>query len=497
LCPQGGLPDAEFNASIGDALTRAGDRCIEVSVVCLREVDAVAIRQLAPSVSVLESFELFRQVSRTKDVSKEAVRLVREYSEVNWWELVAAERSIVDSSFLLGGLGQRSETKAYVESLVVDLARYFETTIARKQFSAVICQVVDSLIIHVFYKIAHKLGITIVALSPNAWIREDGRPGFYIAHDEFMHNSRMENIYRELSARTLTYEQRERSRRYQRTVTDFDMLNAYQSVMKRPFVVPAFSPNMKRLIRYLRANSIRDKGVEYYKIDVFSKAKANALRVWRRWRSRGRLGPKTANIPPRSVFFPMQYQPEQSTLVGGVYFANQIAVIENIAKAMPLGSTLVVKEHPRGRGSRPTWQYTHLAHFPNIMFCDATSKELIRQCDAVVTITSTIGLEAMALDKPIVVLGQCYYDFAEIVYKPQSWPELAKVLRRILVDREYDLNVGRRDIADRFFLSYLEARIPVLLNKDSASEVADAVVDELRRRRLQLVKNLDARTGAG
>jgi hypothetical protein len=83
------------------------------------------------------------------------------------------------------------------------------------------------------------------------------------------------------------------------------------------------------------------------------------------------------------------------------------------------------------------------------------------------------------MDKPVVVLGNVYYDFADVVYKAQSWPELAQTLRRILVDREYEKNARRHDLIDRFFLSYLMARVPAQLAKESAQTIAEVVCAEL------------------
>lgn len=218
LCPQGGTPEAEYSASIGGALVQAGRGDVDVSIVCLRHVDADAVRHLTPSVHVLKSFEEFRRESPAEEVAAEALRLAREYPGVNWWEVVAAERSLIDSSFLVGGLGQRRESHEYVEALVVDLVRHLETIFAHGRFSAVVCPVADSLIIHIFYQVARKFGAQVLALAPSAWIREDGRPGFYIGRDEFMHNDRMEEAYCELGTRGLTDRELDRARRFQRTV---------------------------------------------------------------------------------------------------------------------------------------------------------------------------------------------------------------------------------------------------------------------------------------
>jgi len=479
LCPQGGPPQAEFDASIAGAIQAWGGGAVSVSVVCLRQVDAQAVRRLAPAVRVVDSFEDYRDRNPALDIKAEALRLAREYPAANWWSIAIAERHFVDSSFLLGGAGERPQTQDHVEALIVSMVRHFEAVFAAERVSAVMSPVADSLIIHVFYQVARRFRVRVLAMSPNAWIREDGKPGFYIGRDEFMHCDRLEDNYRRLVKRGLLDAERERVRRYKRSVTEFNIAQVYHAMMKRPFVATALSPNLKRLWAYLRENAARRPEVEYYKVDVAAKTKANLLRVWRRLRSRSMLGPATLDIPAHSVFYPMQYQPEQTTLVGGLFFANQISVIENIAKALPFGFTLIVKEHPRGRGARPAWQYRHLARFPNIRFCDANAKEIMARCCAVITITSTAGLEAMAMDKPVVALGRCYYDFADVVYKPQSWYELAEMLQRILIDGEYDENAQRSDLIDCFFLAYLLARIPALLDKESAAAVAEAVCAEL------------------
>ncbi len=478
LCPQGGQAEAEFNASIADAIRGCGGD-VSVHVASLRRVDADTIRQMAPGLRVLQSFEEFHDEDPATDVKTEALRLAREYPQSDWWSIAIAERNLVDSSFLLGGAGEHPESQDRVESLIVNMTRYFESVFSSGRFAAAVGQVADSLIIHVYYQVARRFGVRVIALSPNAWIREDGKPGFYIGRDEFVHNDRMEDLYHGLLKRELDDDEYRRVARYKLTVSEFNMIRTFQAITKRPFVVPAVSPNWKILWSYLRINAARRSEIEYYKIDVVAKTRANLLRVWRRRRSRKLLGSKSLDVPEHCVFYPMQYQPEQTTLVGGLHFANQISTIENIAKCVPFGYTLIVKEHPRGRGARPAWQYRHLARFPNIRFCDADSKAIMKSCEAVITITSTVGLEAMALDKPIVVLGNCYYDFADVVYKPKSWPELARMLRRILIDGEYEKNAQRHNQIDCFFLAYLLARRPVLLSRDSAPAVGRFICDEL------------------
>ncbi len=475
---QGGTQQPFINAALAEGIQRQSHGEFSAAVVTLRECDADVVRQLAPSVGICCSFESFIDGRGVIDLDTETARLARDYIDVNWWAVAAGERSFVDASFLVGGLGNRTESREYVERLIVNLVRFFEHIFASHEFAAAVCQEADSLVTHVFYQVARRFGVKIIGLWPPAWMREDGNTGFSFGRDEFRHSDQMERIYRELQGRELSGQERERLRRFKDSVVNFDLNRAYSN-KKKTAATPALSPNLTKIGRYLGENSKRRKDIEYYKIDVLAKAKANLLRVWRRWRSRHLLGSKSVDFSPRSVFYAMHYQPEQTTLVGGIFFANQVAVIENIAKSLPFGYSLIVKEHPLGRGARPTWQYRHLAHFPNIQFCDADPKQILKRCAAVVTISGTIGLEALAMDKPVLVLGQCQYDFVDAVYPVRSWPDLAQTLRRVLIDREYENNAGRHRTIDRFFLAYLLTQLPVPRNKESADAIAAAICAEL------------------
>ena len=47
------------------------------------------------------------------------------------------------------------------------------------------------------------------------------------------------------------------------------------------------------------------------------------------------------------LFFPLQVQPERNVDIDAPFYSNQIEVITNIAKALPVGFKLYVKEHPK------------------------------------------------------------------------------------------------------------------------------------------------------
>lgn len=114
------------------------------------------------------------------------------------------------------------------------------------------------------------------------------------------------------------------------------------------------------------------------------------------------------------VYFPLHVDPEASTMVYSPHLTDQLAVVSEIAKSLPAGVSLVVKEHLPMLGARPWRAYRDLAKIPGVLVVDPRLDgfDLIRACSAVVTITGTAGQEALLLGKPAVVLGPTPYGAA-------------------------------------------------------------------------------------
>lgn len=182
---------------------------------------------------------------------------------------------------------------------------------------------------------------------------------------------------------------------------------------------------------------------------------------------------------PREVFFALQYQPEQSTLTQAAWYANQIYVVESISRSLPLGYTLIVKEHPWGRGNRPVWQYKHIQRFYNVEMCDAPAKEIIRKVQAVIALPGTVAIESLVMDCPTILLGKAFFDYSSLFYKLSSIQELPAILKSILVDGEYSARSDRQIEISGFLISYRAGLIPVFPLTDGAEIYAREFVREL------------------
>jgi len=108
------------------------------------------------------------------------------------------------------------------------------------------------------------------------------------------------------------------------------------------------------------------------------------------------------------VFFPLHKEPEVTLLVYGRPYLNQIEVIRNLARSLPVGTKVVVKEHPAGTGYHPLRYYQKLLEIPNVVLAHpkTESRELVENAKLVSVISGSVALEAIMLRKPVIHFGQ-------------------------------------------------------------------------------------------
>ena len=159
-------------------------------------------------------------------------------------------------------------------------------------------------------------------------------------------------------------------------------------------------------------------------------------------------------------FFPLQYEPEASTLVLATYYSNQLATVKNTAIALPFGYKLYLKEHPGSIGARKNSFYKEIKKIPNavLLSSEESTPDIIKGSAGVITMTSTVGMEAAMAGKPVYVLGNVFYSYHPLCEKVVNFSDLEEKIRKGLGAKMEtpDLEV----INLRFIISYLRGTIP-------------------------------------
>ncbi len=137
------------------------------------------------------------------------------------------------------------------------------------------------------------------------------------------------------------------------------------------------------------------------------------------------------------VYFPLHVTDDYKIKRLIPHCVHQVALIEQVAEALPQGIDLVLKEHPMSRGRNPVGMLRRLARRPNVRLVDpyTSSHELIRRAEAVVVISSTVGLEALLYGRPVLTLGQPFYAGAGVTLDVDSFRELGAGVAEVLAFR--------------------------------------------------------------
>ncbi len=139
------------------------------------------------------------------------------------------------------------------------------------------------------------------------------------------------------------------------------------------------------------------------------------------------------DLNSKYLYYPLHYQPEASTIVCAQKYEKQLYFIDMIAKSLPADTKLYVKEHYALLGHRDVSFYKQMKFYPNVVIVDpfCSSMELIKNSQAVITLTGTAGWEAMMLQKPVILCGKIYFDNAPgIIHLEEAYLNVINSLKR-------------------------------------------------------------------
>ncbi len=192
-------------------------------------------------------------------------------------------------------------------------------------------------------------------------------------------------------------------------------------------VTPA---KLRDFARHVAVSATQDADNEYLRPHRFV---TNVIRE----RSRARLARRLYSplMPARPyVYFPLHVVDDYKIKRVIPHCYDQASLIEQVADALPHGYELVLKEHPMSIGRNRLRMLRRLERIPNarLVAPHTSSHELIRRAEAVAVISSTVGLEALLYDKPVLTLGQPFYAGFDITLDLDSFREIRRAVPDLL-----------------------------------------------------------------
>ena len=194
------------------------------------------------------------------------------------------------------------------------------------------------------------------------------------------------------------------------------------------------------------------------------------------------------------IYFPLHMEQERSTLIDAPFDTDQLQVVKQIVKSLPVGINLYVKEHPsmKSRNWRSISTYKELMKLPNVtvLHPSVNVNTILENCSLVIVITGTAALDAGFYGKPAITLVKTEFSDLEHISVLKKNSELPRLIRNCLKKsfnpnsmQEYvqyvekngiliDMDSLQQDIQD--VINYGGYLVDVEINKDEFKTVIES-----------------------
>lgn len=142
------------------------------------------------------------------------------------------------------------------------------------------------------------------------------------------------------------------------------------------------------------------------------------------------------DMEKRFVYLPLHFQPEASTTPLAGAFTDQAIVAQMLDACLPDDVLIYVKEHPRDSGwmKRDARDYADLLAIKKVRLVarDVDTFALREKCTIVATCSGSAGFEALFRQKPVLLFGSRFYQYADGVFRIHTAEDCRRAVRKIL-----------------------------------------------------------------
>lgn len=404
--------------------------------------------------------------------------LLDHYSEFNLNAALLSDFERADVYHIWG----KNINVAYFDKLKSALLSFFEMIFEESKIDAVLYENVSNSFAHFALFVAQKKKKSYIGLGGSRL------PGRFAVSSDPLKDDETENAFRAIRSGAIVpnEEVRRWAREYiaaiETIVPDYMKINGLDQLglVKRYFRWNRIS-KIAALLRHAGDSRTEAFQIGNPLLTHLSLFRRNFLRRARSGRVR-----KLYEAPIRGerfLLYPLHFHPESSTSILAGTFLNEYEVIRNIAFNLPEGVRLYVKDHISGWAYPDLSFYKRLRKLPNVRLLapEAPTKQLIRESEAVITLSSTVGYEALLLNRRVFLYGNVFYGFHKGVSKVDNPAKLFELFREQLVrpvdwDSEYN-----EDFVCAYHVATLSGTLNLMQGRDDATLMADGIYYELQR----------------
>ena len=264
---------------------------------------------------------------------------------------------------------------------------------------------------------------------------------------------------------------------YEQITVATDIWNAYFNSYKTPLKLPEIKNKgiMGRFEKLYYALLMRN--CFYRKMQPDLIADKIAISLFKKFYGQYILKEESCVLPEKFAFLPLQCFSDTQILINSPYINSMESFVriayQAIKKALPDEYRIIVKEHPDDWGRI---NYDELRkQYPDIIWLKKYNiRSLIEKTDLVITINSSVGIEALMYHKPVVTLGNSFYNIEGVVHYAAMPGDVENAIKNALVQ---PVNT---ELVDKFLyylrFKYLVKGSPRYFDKDGIDQACKRVM---------------------
>jgi len=179
------------------------------------------------------------------------------------------------------------------------------------------------------------------------------------------------------------------------------------------------------------------------------------------------------------IYFPLHWEPECSLYVNAPEFANQLFAVDLISKFLPFNMKLFVRDHFANIGMRTSFFYSFLRNIPTVETINpyVSPFPFMKNSSLVITINGTSGWQALCFKKPVITLGNTFYDILGLTYKIKDIKVIDKEILNVINTHKID---DETEYLNKLALyKELEGKYSFDRNTDNQEEITSLFVQAL------------------